>query len=115
MYKTAITMFASLLTAFSVGGCAGDKGDSYRVEDVGGVPRLMFNGEPVRPRMLYVSPTYFMLGSPTRRNAAPYAYTAWTDTFIEIPAMKSAAVWIATVSTTALSNSKAGTAALMSR
>ena len=90
MYKTAITMFASLLTAFSVGGCAGDKGDSYRVEDVGGVPRLMFNGEPVRPRMLYVSPTYFMLGSPTRRNAAPYAYTAWTDTFIEIPAMKSA-------------------------
>ena len=90
MYKTAITMFASLLTAFSVGGCAGDKGDSYRVEDGGGVPRLMFNGEPVRPRMLYVSPTYFMLGSPTRRNAAPYAYTAWTDTFIEIPAMKSA-------------------------
>ena len=71
--------------AFGLGGCAANapQGDSYKVENVGGVPRLVFNGKPVRARMLYVSPTYFMLGSFDGRSVIPSK--AWINTFIEIP------------------------------
>jgi hypothetical protein len=59
-------------------------GDVYKVENVGDVPRLTINGTPSRARMLYVSPTYFMLGSPSRRTA----YQGWVETFVEIPALE---------------------------
>ena len=56
-----------------------------RVKDVGGVPRLVLNGKPVRARMLYVSPLYFQLASPIIR-------TAFDDTdiqtFVEIPPLE---------------------------
>ena len=54
--------------------------DTYKVEEIGGVPRLTINGTPVRPRMLYVSPTYFLLGSPNGRVAYDYD---WCNTFVE--------------------------------
>ncbi len=59
-------------------------GDVYKVKNVGDVPRLTINGTPSRARMLYVSPTYFMLGSPSRRTA----YQGWVETFVEIPALE---------------------------
>ena len=48
--------------------------DVYKVENVGGVPRLTINGEPQRARMLYVSPTYFLLGSPSVREIYNYFF-----------------------------------------
>ncbi len=59
--------------------------DVYKVENVGGVPRLTINGEPQRARMLYVSPTYFLLGSPSVREIYNYG---WVDTFVEIPPLE---------------------------
>ena len=63
------------------GCCKASDGHTYRVEDIGGVPRLTIDGEPQRARMLYVSPTYFLLGSPVRRTAFNYD---WCETFFEI-------------------------------
>ena len=63
------------------GCCKTSDGHTYRVEDIGGVPRLTIDGEPQRARMLYVSPTYFLLGSPVRRTAFNYD---WCETFFEI-------------------------------
>lgn len=78
------------LCALLVGGCVKNNQSSetvYKVEDVGGVPRLTINGEPVRSRMLYVSPTYFMLETPTKVFAPNNG--GWLNTFIDIPAMES--------------------------
>ena len=51
-----------------------------KVRQVDGVPQIVLNGRPVRPRMLYVSPLYFKLGSPIKRDA----YPELTETFVEI-------------------------------
>ena len=73
------------LVAFLCASC-GQSENIYKVEDVGGVPRLTINGKPSRARMLYVSPTYFMLGTPTSR----VSYAGWTSTFVEIPPLEKA-------------------------
>ena len=44
--------------------CKHDK-ELSTVEVINGVPRLIVQGEVVRPRSLYMSPTYFVLASPT--------------------------------------------------
>lgn len=80
--KSILIGFASFLCA----SCTLTSADSYKVEDIGGVPRLTINGNPSRARMLYVSPTYFMLGTPTSRTS----YPGWTSTFVEIPALEKA-------------------------
>ncbi len=64
-------------------GCSKQNVHSYKVENIGGVPRITIDGKPVRARMLYVSPTYFLLGSPTKRTA--FNYLNWVETFVEIP------------------------------
>ena len=81
--KKIITTSLVLLTIFSVG-CKKRDPEVSKVEIINGVPRLIVQGEVVRPRSLYVSPTYFILGSPTDRII--YANTD-VETFIEIPAM----------------------------
>ena len=66
-------------------GCGPQKNITCKVEEIGGVPRIVLNGKPVRARMLYVSPLYFPLGSPTFRTA----YEEMVDTFVEIPPQES--------------------------
>ncbi|MBE6412546.1 MAG: hypothetical protein E7036_08360 [Opitutales bacterium] len=75
-----IAFFATLVVACSQEKSSCEKQDIYAVKEIGGVPRLVINDTPVRPRMLYVSPTYFLLGSPNGRTM--YNYN-WCNTFIE--------------------------------
>ena len=82
LYKNFIVSL--LLANFLVSsGCSGES-STCKVENTGGAPRISVDGKPVRARMLYVSPTYFMLGTPTKRKAYKYM-NSWVDTFVEIP------------------------------
>ena len=85
--KTILSIFSVLgLTAiafFSVF-TSGDE-LTCRVEDVGGIPRIVLNGKPVRARMLYVSPLYFPQGSLTVRFTFP---DMDVETFVEIPKLE---------------------------
>ena len=77
------------MSAFFLCGCnffskgvedGNDAKTTCKVRQVNGVPQIVLNGKPVRPRMLYVSPLYFKMGSPIKRDA----YPELTETFVEI-------------------------------
>lgn len=79
----------ALMSAFFLCGCnffskgaedGNDAKTTCKVRQVNGVPQIVLNGKPVRPRMLYVSPLYFKMGSPIKRDA----YPELTETFVEI-------------------------------
>ncbi|MBP3357785.1 MAG: hypothetical protein J6K91_02645 [Opitutales bacterium] len=53
--RILLLLLVSILCA-----CTDNKESVYKVENVNGVPRITINGTPVRARMLYVSPTYFV-------------------------------------------------------
>lgn len=61
-------------------GKSGTEETTCQVKEIGGVPRIVLNGKPVRARMLYVSPLYFPMGSPIYRTA----HAEITETFVEI-------------------------------
>ena len=79
-----IALCLLFIPAFAFSGCA--ENGACKVENVGGVPRITIDGKAVRPRMLYVSPTYFLLGTPTKRTA--FNYSNWVETFVEIPKLE---------------------------
>ncbi len=65
-------------------GKSGTEETTCQVKEIGGVPRIVLNGKPVRARMLYVSPLYFPMGSPIYRTA----HAEITETFVEIAPLK---------------------------
>lgn len=79
-YLCAVSAFALSLTA------CGKDGETYKVEDVGGVPRITFDGKPQRARMLYVSPTYF---TPAPPGIKPLE-TKWRSVSFDVEPQKTA-------------------------
>ena len=79
-YLCAIPALAIFLNA-----CNGN-GETYKVEDVGGVPRITIDGEPQRARMLYVSPTYFTPVPPTIKPLG----TKWRNVSFDVEPQKTA-------------------------
>ena len=80
-------LFAIIVCVSSIIYADTKKETTCRVQDVGGVPRLVLNGKPVRARMVYVSPLYFPMGSLVNRSASA---DAPLQTFVEIPELKEA-------------------------
>ena len=85
--KKILSIFALLVlsafTFYSVFASADEL--TCKVEDVGGIPRIVLNGKPVRARMLYVSPLYFPQGSLTVRFTFP---DVDVETFVEMPKLE---------------------------
>lgn len=71
--------------AFLLAACGKDV-ETYKVEDVGGVPRITFDGKPQRARMLYVSPTYF---TPAPPEIKPLE-TKWRSVSFDVEPQKTA-------------------------
>ena len=74
-------LFSILLATSILCACTDKKESVYKVENVNGVPRITIDGTPVRARMLYVSPTYFVPVHPD----APSISSEWEVRNIDIP------------------------------
>jgi hypothetical protein len=85
--KKILSIFALLvLSAFAFYSVFASADElTCKVEDVGGIPRIVLNGKPVRARMLYVSPLYFPQGSLIVRFTFP---DVDVETFVEMPKLE---------------------------